>query len=202
MKRHPEIKGETGFTLVELLGVLAVMAVLIAMTTYGLRGVMSARNVARAGAMMSEQLGLARQMAASHNTRVAWQVLRVARNPGDQPAYRCVRIQKFNPRSREWETAGAAEWLPMSVGVDERVDQSPLLANAVTTLSEVSLGGKTLQGVSAIEVIFLPNGSTSLNPNGVYFLTLRDLNPGGEAVSRLVTLQIHPLTGRSNLLTP
>jgi len=77
-----------------------------------------------------------------------------------------------------------------------------LLQAAAVSLSNVSIGGHNYGSVPAIEIIFRPGGGTYLNPSHAYYLTLRDLNKGGDEPARLVTLQINPVTGRSSLFTP
>jgi uncharacterized protein (TIGR02596 family) len=181
-----------GFSLIELLVVVVIVMILAAVGTVAMQGVSAARNLTTAGSMVLDQISLAQQTALTRNTRSRWQIIEVPDlRTGEEKAWRLMRVQVFDPTNRAWQTVDR-KLLPVSVNVDPSTNASTLLANP-QPVDDLTYGGE--QGVSALasSIVFRPDGRTSLNPNSICSLTLR--NP--RKANDFITVQIDPISGRT-----
>lgn len=190
------LAGRAAFSLVELLFVVAIMAVLVSLIIPAVQGVISSRNLGEAGGVIMTQLQAARQAALTRNAAVQWQILKVpdARN-GDPSAFRLVRTLIMEPGSREWKPLGRPEWLPQATWVDEANDRSPMLGqltNATNLPSSISSSSS-----EAAWLIFDGAGRASVDRDGNW-LTL----VGRSNTNDFVTVQIEPVSGRVRTYRP
>ncbi len=188
--------GTAAFSLVELLFVIAIMAVLLSLIIPAVQGVMSSRNLGEAGGVVMTQLQAARQAALTRNAAVQWQILKVpdARN-GDPAAFRVVRTLIMEPGSREWKPLGRPEWLPQATWADESNDRSPMLAQQ-TSVTNLPPSISSSSSVAAW-LIFDGAGRASVDSAGNW-LTL----VGRSNTNDFVTVQIEPVSGRVRTYRP
>lgn len=189
------------FSLIELLAVIAIIALLVVGSGLAVREVMAGRNVENAAGMVVDDIALAQQTALSKNVRVRWQIIEVAdRRTGDDPAFRFLRLQIFDPIARVWTTIGR-QLLPISISADTNSPppaSTLLSANAVQTINDLAYDGLTQQTAKAASVVFRPDGRTSLDPNAIHSLTLRD----PKRTNNFLTIQIDPVSGRTRTFHP
>jgi len=171
------------FSLIEFLTVVAVIGILASLAVSSVGGIMSGRNLARAGDQVLDQFSLARQSALSKNARVRWLITSVAdgRN-GDPAAFRRMQLEIFDPAMREWKPLGRSVTFPLAVTADPA--RSSLLTNSASGATNT--------------VTFLANGRTALNPNDIYALTLAD----AKTTNNFITIQLYPISGRCRTFQP
>lgn len=187
-----------GFSLTELLVVMAVMAVLLSLGTLVIRGIAASQNLGMAAGMIVDQLSLAQQYALTKNVQVRWQIFKVEdpRNK-DPEAFRLMRTQFFDTKNRKWETLGKTPLLPIAV-IGDPADSTLLQTSSLKAFNDVvfqSQGGLTKSGAT---IIFQPNGRTTLNPNDPHSLTLRNIRSPDD----FITVKISPVTGRTRIFRP
>ena len=183
----PSFRKSKAFTLTELLVVMALMAVLFALSAAGFLGIRSGQSLKQASSQVLDQLSLARQSALSKNARVRWVVYSTndERN-GDPAAFRRMQLEIFDPTARQWKKHARAALLPVSIVFDPA--RSPLLTNATTTAG------------TSNSITFLASGRTELDPNNKrnHALTLADLRSS----NNFITIQLDPISGRSRTFQP
>lgn len=187
-----------GFSLIELMVVMAIVALLASLTVVAFQGIGASRKITTAGNMIVDQFMLARQTALTKNAKVRWQLVKVPDSrSGEAEAFRLIRLQLFNPRARSWESVGQAALLPVAITADPA--RSTLLqAGSIQNISDLTYDGQTERNAQASSVLFLENGRTSLNPNGVFTVTLHD----SKSTNDFITVQIDPVSGRTRTYRP
>jgi len=180
-----------GFSLIELLTVITIIAILTSLGAVAFSNIASGRNVAISGNIIMDQMALAQQTATAKNARVRWQILSVpdTRN-GDPAAFRLTRLQIFVPKSRAWLDIAPAKLLPLSVQAVTNL--STLLTNEIVSVTDLTYDGRTGSNTPARSIVFFGDGLTDLNPNDRSSLTLRDVRN----TNNFLTLQIDPVSGR------
>ena len=173
----------SGFSLVELLVFVVLMAILAALSLPAFNGIRSGNLLSTGSGLVLDQFAIARQTALSRNARVRWQLISIpdSRN-GDPSGFRRLRLEIFDPATRQWNQHGRPITLPISITAD------PARSTIVTNPA----GGATN------EVIFLSNGRTGLDPNAVHSLTLYD----GKNTNNFITVQVDPVSGRCRTFQP
>ncbi len=177
-------KAEAAFTLAELLTVVAIITLLMTLSTAGWK-VVSSMELTGAAESMSGAFSTARQHAVAHNrqTRVAffreasegknpirtYQVVEVVRKADGTDSVRGI-TQKFR--------------LPESVMLDE--ENSPLVADQTTW-----------EGVA-----LRPNGQPRNPGIATGYLVLQPRRYAGDRPANYIVIQLNPLNGRTQLYQP
>ncbi len=182
----------TGFSLLELLVVVAVLGLLAVLVVPSLQGVLGGRRLDTAANIVSSQLQLARQTALSRNALVQWQIVKVPDpRSGDPAAFRLVRCLIMESGSRQWKPLGRTEWLPIAYWVDEDATRSPLL-NQSTTAAGISPANSP-----AAWVTFDGAGRVTLSSSGNWLTLVGRSNPAD-----IIAVQIDPVNGRVRNFRP
>lgn len=163
-----------GFTLVELLVVLAIIALISAATVPALQGVMQGTNVTQAGQTVADQINLAREIASAHNTTVE---VRLIQFPAYVPppkgqgngGYNAIQLFTWPTPEQKLQLNGASPpplsrmvTLPPSIVVSQDPNNySQLLQLAVTTSSTMTL---PVGNANYISFNILPSGLIPLLP--------------------------------------
>ena len=200
-----------GFSLVELLVVMAILIVLMALTLPAINSTMQANNLTHATQAVLDELSLARQSATSKNRVVETRFYRFADPASGSPDQRFRALQNF-----ELQEDGSAvaidrmRRLPQGVIIDGGATLSPLLGSArakqwTTNDTQIPLPGI---GTAYETRIFplRPDGSTDLLASAQpWFATLHYENTGDNLSSpppNFAMIQIDPWTGQAQLYRP
>jgi uncharacterized protein (TIGR02596 family) len=206
-------KRSSGFSLVEMLVVLAIIAVMAALVVPATTSMMSTSNLTTAGDQVSSMLALARQhaMARNRSVQVRWYQFADPSFSGEtagSPAtghYRAMQaFEADETGTATWVALTKMQRLPTGVIID-RGGISSLLSTSfvqppLTTPVIIPLAG-TAYNFCAFR--FFPDGSTDIaqiNPTGPWYLALHNLNVAGTdnlatPPKNYVTLTIDPTDG-------
>lgn len=198
----------TGFSLVELLVVIAVIAILSTMATAGLKNVARSTNLASAAQSLADQMALARQTASARNLPVEIRIYQLPEFDSTSGAnMRWRGLQSFLMDGTKATPLGRATLFPSRVVVNSTA-ASPLFAAMEQTSGPFPGFGTDARPYRTITI--RPNGqvetgtSTTLADNQ-WFLTLHHENDPVVANSlpaNFVAVQINPVTGRVGTLRP
>lgn len=150
----------TGFSLVELLVVVAVIAVMVSLTLIAVGSVGGARKLVNAGNHLVTQLNTARQAAQTKNTLA---MLVVAKSEDKTP----VSLHEYDRTSGGWTQIGRWTPLPDSIRF-EPSDRTLLEAGNYPQAPNLSYRGKNLPpGTGYDFVVFLPDGRPLFNKSSI-----------------------------------
>lgn len=187
------------FSLIELLAVMAVIALVVAVTLPAFTSLASGSNLNRAGRMVGDQIALARQEAVARNRDV--QVTFYNLTNGMTKGWRGMRILRIDQTQNGMVTNAASRivQIPEGIIISPEPAVSPLLTAGST-------GTTNLPGYGTVEFSsfrFRANGSlesgfgTSNNS-----LTLQNANAQGSPPANYYTIQVNPLTGKVSVYRP
>ncbi len=181
-------KSSRGFSLLELLVVISLIALLAAATLPAISGIQPALNVTKAGVALRDQLLLARQLAITENAPVfacLYETPDISGTPG--PNALALARRDANG-SLEAMTRPAR--FPNGVAVSSSAQWSSL-GNLET--------GNVRVGASSFPcrvIPFRPAGGTALSPTDEWFLTVWHAAASPEPSDNFVTVALDPVTGR------
>jgi len=217
MRRH---NTGAGFSLVELLVVLVIIAIVSAFAIPAIMGALQSSSLTSAGDEVSAMLSLARQhaMARNRQVEVRWYQFADPSFPGEvagSPAtghFRAVQAFEIN------ESGTAVEFtkmqrLPAGIIMDAGTTLSSLFGSTFATSSpqttSIPLAG-TLYNYCAFR--FLNDGSTNITTIGAgsavgppWFITLHSLNYGDNLAAppkNYATMDIDPTNGSATIFRP
>jgi uncharacterized protein (TIGR02596 family) len=212
----PGSRGETreeprasGFSLVEMLVVIAIMIILMAVVIPASSSLMGGMNIGRSAGLVTDELNFARQTALARNRDVEVRFYKLgSKMDGNDKKFRAFRsflIDGVDPAG--WKPLTRVKYLPDPIIITDDSTYSSLL-NIGGGHSGLSSGNENFPGQGSVEYVsFLlrANGGTSLKPiTEKWFLTL--FSEKGNAASGLppnyFTLQIDPVTGRTRSYRP
>jgi len=204
-----------GFTLVELLAVLAILAILLALAIPPSVALLTASGVSNAGDQMLSSLSLARQIATSRNRAVEVRLYRY-HDPAraGQPAEgRFQAIQLFliepTPSGTSTNAASRKQSLPANAYIASDPALSSLLDPARFTPVPGSELGQTVPPVgtnySAVRFRFRPDGSTTLPSDTPMYLTMVPATTPDTASAppaNFATIVLQASSGKASLHRP
>jgi len=203
-------RGWGGFSLVELLTVLAIIAILSAIAIPSLIGISSNYNLNRGTSQVTDEFNFARQTALTRNSDVELRIYQVgtATAPSDVQfrGFRCLL-------SSTGESLDKASFLPDPVILSPNVAFSTLFDYTNVARSGLTHGTETLPvkgTVAYISFLFRATGGTGLMPVtppvGIWDLTLLMENaaviPATGLPANYVTIQIEPVEGQVRVYRP
>jgi uncharacterized protein (TIGR02596 family) len=204
-----------GFTLVEMLVVVAVMALILSAVAPMVFDTLVATKLTSAGDSVNSQLSLARQIASSRNMDVEVRFYRYndPDQPSTEPEFRAVVVVDppdvlVAPGAQAVSTGLAlAEtyYLPSGIVIADKGALSPMLRSG-SSLPDAERFVRKAGNAVYIPVVFYANGSTSLTvPANQAYLTLAEakkVEEGSAVPKNFYTLQLDPVTGRSKVFRP
>ncbi len=219
--RHPRLlRARRGFSLVELLVVLSIVALLAAVTVPSFRGVVQNYQLKDSGNRVIGCISQSRQWALSKNQDVEIRFYKDTRNGRYDSIVSLVPANTNSGSGVQWLTK--PYYLPTDVVFNVSTGTFSSVISAATASSDspdavtADNGAGTplsLQGESYVAFRFRPDGSTdldpSINPAGAsasWWLTLTNVGAsagsGGAPANDFVTILIDPIMGRTRLYQP
>jgi len=158
------MKNRKGFTLVELLLVIALIVMLTALTLPGIKSIHSAGHLNNAGNLVSDVINQARQMARARNSLV---LLIIAEDSSG--ALNQLTLCERSAEATSWKQILRWETLPAGIAIDPAKSQ-------LTALSPTPSPPTLKRGAGEISPedysyqVFLPDGRLLANANPVLYL--------------------------------
>ena len=200
----------SAFTLIEMLGVVAIIALITAAVAPMVFGTLVATKLSSAGQTMSAAISLGHELAVaeSHDVEVRFYSYTEADEPGSKGAYRAIIL--VNPPSTltgDGIQMGEIIRLPSGIIIGDSSTLSPLLSS--TSITSSSDKEKFIRSSTAKYKAFRfrPDGTTSLasvEANKCYF-TLgeeRLLSDESRVPANFYAIQSDPLSGRASSYRP
>jgi uncharacterized protein (TIGR02596 family) len=203
------------FTLIEMMVVIAIIAIIAAFVTPVAGSLLKASQLTQAGHLLVGQLSLARQTALSKSLPVEVRLYRFAdpEIPGENKAkYRAFQLFEVQANGAILPL-GQMSRLPQTVIIDSSEALSSILNQTQRPASKPAASAPRVAGVEyAYEYVafrFRPDGSTDLRepaePAKRWFLTLHGINDGDARPTpppNFQTVQINPYNGNIRTFRP
>jgi uncharacterized protein (TIGR02596 family) len=203
-----------GFTLIEIMVVIGVVALIVAAMAPMVFSTLSATRLSASGETLAGQFGFAKQKAVAGNQEVEVRFFKYAdpEMAGNQPLYRAVGIFTASISDNasnieiQAEQLGEIIYLPSGVAFGESQALSPILASA--SFPETPDRARSISKAPAVykAIRFQQDGATNLNADpSVCYVTLvedRFANGQGGVPRNFFAIQIDPATGRTTTYRP
>ncbi len=205
MKRDQD-QSIAAFTLLELLVVVAIMAIILAFAVPAVNGILRGRGLTEAAEAVRGQLALARQTALAGNRSIQVRFYELPGEAEPAPAFRALQLVDVTEGATP---ISAVTRLPTGAVLNNSDAFSTLLTQDVSRRSgKVDLPGHA--GTPYIGVTYLPDGSTDLpfsgTPDGRHWCATivrsTQATNGSELPANFATLQIQPVTGHLTVHRP
>ena len=206
--KFPRTAGSGGFTLIEMLVVIAIITILATAMLPGLSGVVQGFDLTTAGQSVSDQVTLARQMALAKNRNAEVRFYKKKATVGDAVSFRGVQIwaQVSENGVIVYRPATRVVWLREGFKVIEHETYSPLIGSEFSAYQGTGTTEAPLpRGVeSYVAVRFRPTGSpeAALKASNNFVTIVPERETGAALPKNYYTVQIDPLTGRPTTYRP
>ncbi len=202
----------SGFTLLELLVVVAIMGIVAAFATPSVVAILRGANITQGGRLIEGQLQAARQQALAANRTVEVRFYTFQNVGMAQSASFFQGIQSFVVASGSSTPLDKPYYVPSGIIMDSG-SGSPTLSSLLSGSSQlgsttgVLLGAASNggQNYSYCSFQFRPDGSTSLSQTSPWFVTLHNATDGDNlsaAPANFYTIQIDPAYGHIHDFQP
>ena len=176
-----------GFSLIELLVVVAIIGLMVTLLVPALGSIVSGRNLELGGSQVVDSLSLARQIAMSRGRRVVWEM-----DAGTNGIY---RIMEF--KGGTWQPASRIQTLPENIRPDSSIANSTLFSDANTPCTN-NFSNSIASVSSVVSVTFRPDGTTLLSPNAVNSLRLKH----AQTTNNWFIITVNGVTGKTQVYRP
>ena len=219
----------TGFSILELLIAISIMATLAVLAAPATSSIVKGSKITQSGQMICAQLGMARQAAMAKNRPVEVRFYQFCDTdvPGEMPGnanegkFRAIQCFEVNlnpatantPANTTYSPLTKMERLPAGMIINKGPVLSTLIGHSPTSTTGTALNFPIPRANHAYNVCsfqFRPDGSTDLPVRSgmgadLWFLTAHDLNiPDGAAhpPANFTTIQIDPYNGHIKTFRP
>jgi uncharacterized protein (TIGR02596 family) len=201
----------SGFSLIELLVVMAIIVILIAFVTPAFNSMGKASSLTNGASMIVDQLNLARQTALTQNRMVQVRFYKLQDELQSPAAYRAIQLMIFDESGLSSKPLTKVQQLPNRVVVMEDGTYSTILDATKNKRPESrDIIPNAKQEVPYHFFRYRPGGATDLDPNGApggdrWFLTVKSENDKpaeGKPAANYVTAVVDPVSGRVKTLRP
>ena len=177
-----------GFSLIELLVVVAILGLMVTLLVPALGSIVSGRNLELGGSQVVDSLSLARQIAMSRGRRVVWEM-----DAGTNGLY---RIMEF--KGGTWQPASRIQTLPENIRPDSSTANSTLFSDAIKAPCTNNFSNSTASVASVISITFRPDGTTLLPPDLENSLRLKHT----QATNNWFIITVNGVTGKTQVYRP
>jgi len=216
MKTCPHIVGRNGgFTLVELLVVLAVISIVSTLAVMAFRGVNSALNLSGATQQVSAELTNARQTALTLDETVQVRFYQFPDSTGSSATQEFQAMQTFETRDNPPQPIDKIVYLPSNIMISSSGTYSPPLnpANVTATTPVATDPAINLNGIGRnytyVAVAFKSNGTIDTSAytgswyTGSWFITLFEKKYAtATQLVNYTTVSMDPQDGRLRIFQP
>ncbi|MCE0483862.1 MAG: Verru_Chthon cassette protein D [Methylacidiphilales bacterium] len=189
------------FSFLEVLFVLALIAVLLSISLAGYSALIQANSITAGAAMISDELTEARSDAVAQNMTVEVRLYAVAQPASSTLAYTVLQLH--------WLKADGTTppvKLPLILPTGIAIDATPIRSSLIGANPEPVPADATDSHLNSQTRVFhyLPDGSTDLNSTTSWFLTIRAATASDPAhfPSDWACIQVDAATGRTRILRP
>ena len=215
----------SGFTLVELLTVMAIIGLIAAFVVPSASSILKGSQLTQSTQIVTDQLGLARQRALSRNRSVEVRFYKYGdpeipgqtASNGNYRAFQTFEVIDPSPANLSGTTVafGKVQHLQSSIIIDagtpdlatlssifNQTNRKPLSVSTTSSTLPFPHAGNTYEYTY---FRFRPDGSTDLLPTGKWYLTLHSINDGDKLTTpprNFVTLQLDPVDGSIRTFRP
>ena len=183
-----------GFSLLELMTVIAIMVIIMTGLTMSVTGFMRSHQLTKGASLVKDHLVLARQMAISGNVHVTFNLCRVPAGPTG--TYSAIFLSKVGPTGDPIPITGLLRF-PPNILVTE--DES--WSNLMTTPTETVTAPGVNAPIEAKQIVFRPSGGMTTdytNTTQCFFTVFYSTDAAAvpDTSTNFVTMDINPITGR------
>lgn len=187
------------FSLIELLIVIAIMAILVSLSVPAMNSIARGSNITRAGQMVGDMVILGRQEAVAKNRDIEVRIIEVSPAPGVAGGLVAVQLWELSDASAK--PVSRINRLPEGAAISSNTALSPLLKADVSvgnTTNFGSLGNRPYLGFK-IRANGKLSSSVGMNNN---FLTVSATSDASAPPENYYTIRVNPVTGRVNIYRP
>ncbi len=191
-----------GFSLVELLVVLSIVALLTAASVPALNSVMESDSLSRGGQQVADAINLARQLASSHNATMELRLIKLNSTIG----YSALQIWTTNS-SGTMQPISRIAILPQSIIVTDNMTLSPALAGSGLTSGTIPAGNGAASGSAYVGFEITASGLmlplTGMNSNYFTVVPARyEPSSSLSGIKNFVMVQVNPVTATPLVYRP
>ena len=188
---------EWGFSLLELLIVVAIMITLMSLATPALTSLLESGNLARGGQALADEINLARQLAASQNRVVELRILKNETPPG----YGLLQVWGTDAGGTNVPLSRVMK-LPQNIVIAENTTLSAAIEKTPTATMPTN---SSMAGRAYTYLRIRPSGAVdpSLAMSNFFFAVVSSRSATNSALPpNYVTIQVNPLTGTPLVYRP
>jgi len=188
--------GSPGFTLIEVMMVLAVLAMMVGLVIPTFNSMLQGQALSRQGEILNDQMNMARQLATTRNRTIE---LRLVSRTNEGETRWATQIFESGQGASAARPISRLERFADGIVVNPSADLSPMLGALDGGSADFSAFGQS----EYLALRFLPNGRLEKNfATKKDYLTLQGRRDDLRNPINYFTIQVNPVTGRIGIYRP